>query len=313
MTRIIVVDDRPLDAANAVRLLREIRAWEVEQYANGEDALAALQLVPCDLLITDLHMPGMDGLTLLNEVHQLLPGLPVVVMTSRGNETKAVTALEAGAASYLPKSRLASDLVGTCHRVLDSARLERDQAALLEHLVEERFEIAIENERRHVPGIVDLIASRCLQFQVCGQGRAPRIGVAIEEAVINAMVHGNLEVSSELREESYELYEDQVAARLEIPRYRDRRVIIQVHVTRETCRITIRDEGPGFDPDALPDPTDPENVMRVSGRGILLMRAFLDEVIYEQDGRQVQLVIRRADELASPVATVRRSKAASSV
>ena len=302
MTRLLVVDDRPLDAAVAVRLLRRIPEWDLEQCSSGAQALASLQALPADLVLTDLHMPQMDGLELLKAIQRIEPDLPVVVMTSHGNERKAVAALTAGAASYLPKSLLESDLVTTCRRVLDSAALRRDQAALMNHLTEERFELVLENDRRHLAALVDLIVGRCLQFELCSHARAPRIGVAIEEAVVNAMIHGNLEVSSELREESYELYDRLVAERMQMSPYRERRLSVRVHLTRQRCQVNICDEGPGFDQQQLRDPTDPANLARVSGRGILLMRTFLDEVAYNDRGNSVTLVITRHDEVPDPLA-----------
>jgi DNA-binding NarL/FixJ family response regulator/anti-sigma regulatory factor (Ser/Thr protein kinase) len=302
MTRLLIVDDRPLDAAVAVRLLRRIPDWDLEQCSSGGEALASLQALPADLVLTDLHMPQMDGLELLKAIQRIDPDLPVVVMTSRGDERKAVKVLMAGAASYLPKALLESDLIATCRRVLDSAALRRDQAALMDHLTEERFELVLENERRHLAALVDLIVGRCLQFEICSHARAPRVGVAIEEAVVNAMIHGNLEVSSELREESYELYDRLVAERMQMSPYQDRRLTVRVHLTRQRCQVNICDEGPGFDQKQLRDPTDPENVARVSGRGILLMRTFLDDVRYNDLGNSVTLVIARSEQLPNPLA-----------
>jgi DNA-binding NarL/FixJ family response regulator/anti-sigma regulatory factor (Ser/Thr protein kinase) len=302
MTRLLVVDDRPLDAAVAVRLLRRVPDWDIEQCSSGAEALASLEALPADLVLTDLHMPQMDGLELLKAVQRIDADVPVVVMTSRGDELKAVKVLTAGAASYLPKSLLESDLVATCRRVLDSAALRRDQAALMDHLTEERFELVLENERRHLAALVDLIVGRCLQFEICSHARAPRIGVAIEEAVVNAMIHGNLEISSELREESYELYDRLVAERMQMSPYCERRLTVHVHLTRQRCRVSICDEGPGFDQKQLRDPTDPANVARVSGRGILLMRTFLDEVCYNDLGNSVTLVVARNDQVPDPIA-----------
>jgi len=302
MTRLLVVDDRPLDAAVAVRLLRRVPDWDIEQHSSAEQALESLKTLRADLVLTDLHMPQMDGLELVKAIQQMTPHLPVVVMTSRGSESKAVAALAAGAASYLPKALLEADLLPTCRRVLDSAALRRDHAALLDHLTEERFELILENERRHIAALVDLIVGRCLQFDVCSHTRAPRIGVAIEEAVVNAMIHGNLEVSSELREQSYALYDRLVAERMQMSPYRERRLTARVHVTRQQCQVSICDEGPGFDQEQLRDPTDPENLARVSGRGILLMRTFLDDVCYNERGNHVTLVITRNEELPDPLA-----------
>lgn len=54
-------------------------------------------------------------------------------------------------------------------------------------------------------------------------------------------------------------------------------------------RVTVEDEGPGFDPTKLPDPTDPANLDRVSGRGLLLIQTFMDEVKFNDRGNRISL------------------------
>ena len=68
---------------------------------------------------------------------------------------------------------------------------------------------------------------------------------------------------------------------------------MSVNVENDHGAFVIRDEGPGFDPRELPDPTDPTNLERPSGRGLLLMRTFMDDVSYNDDGNQVTLIKRR--------------------
>ena len=65
---------------------------------------------------------------------------------------------------------------------------------------------------------------------------------------------------------------------------------MEISLTQEAVRFSVRDEGPGFDPAAVPDPTDPEFLDRPSGRGMLLMRSFMDEVAYSENGRQVTMI-----------------------
>jgi anti-sigma regulatory factor (Ser/Thr protein kinase) len=65
--------------------------------------------------------------------------------------------------------------------------------------------------------------------------------------------------------------------------------------------FVIQDEGPGFDPASLPDPTDPENLDKVSGRGLLLMRTFMDEVSYNDRGNQVTMIKRTVADIAAEV------------
>ena len=57
--------------------------------------------------------------------------------------------------------------------------------------------------------------------------------------------------------------------------------------------FVIRDEGPGFDVTTLPDPTDPENLLKPSGRGLLLIRTFMDEATHNATGNEITLVRRR--------------------
>jgi serine/threonine-protein kinase RsbW len=103
------------------------------------------------------------------------------------------------------------------------------------------------------------------------------VGVAVRESVINAIKHGN---SGDERKHVYVEF---------TPIDSNRPAGIQ---------IRVRDEGPGFDPDALPDPLAPENMLKASGRGIFLIRSFMDE-----------LVLRRAPEGGMEVVMVKRVSA----
>jgi anti-sigma regulatory factor (Ser/Thr protein kinase) len=62
------------------------------------------------------------------------------------------------------------------------------------------------------------------------------------------------------------------------------------HITRADAKFIVRDEGPGFDPHGLPDPTDPANLEKASGRGLLLMRTFMDSVSFNDLGNEVTMV-----------------------
>jgi serine/threonine-protein kinase RsbW len=88
------------------------------------------------------------------------------------------------------------------------------------------------------------------------------IHVGFEEALRNAMIHGNkLDPTKEVR--------------------------IETEVTGDTVIIIVEDEGEGFDPHSLPDPTLDENLLKEGGRGVYLIKHLMDEVIYEKDGRKV--------------------------
>src|SRR4029077_5688969 len=83
----------------------------------------------------------------------------------------------------------------------------------------------------------------------------------------------------------HDLYERR---RAEAP-YRDRRVRVTAVQRRDEVRYLVADEGPGFAPAPLPDPTDVSQLERVSGRGLLLIRTFMDEVLHSDRGNQITM------------------------
>src|SRR5205814_1733220 len=115
--------------------------------------------------------------------------------------------------------------------------------------------------------------------------------------VVLITAHGNLEVTSELRQQDESVYHDTVRARREQPPYRDRRVRLRCELSPAEVAFVVRDEGPGFDPASLPDPTDPANLERIGGRGLLLIRTFMDEVRHNPSGNEITM-LRRVERTA---------------
>ena len=77
--------------------------------------------------------------------------------------------------------------------------------------------------------------------------------------------------------------------------YKDRRIDVRVTLTPDEARFVIRDEGPGFDLAKLPDRTDSANLEKISGRGVMLMFMFMDDVDYNNVGNEVTLIKRRSE------------------
>lgn len=99
---VFALDDEP-GVRDAIRRTLESVGHEVSTFGCPEDCLAAMYSRCCDLLITDVVMPGMNGLELLTEVKCAMPSLPVLVVTGYGTVEMAVQAMEAGASTVLRK------------------------------------------------------------------------------------------------------------------------------------------------------------------------------------------------------------------
>ncbi|MCA9116806.1 MAG: response regulator [Planctomycetaceae bacterium] len=289
MVRILVVDDSTMDRRLAGGLLRRDPSWEVMFAEDGENALQQIELHLPDLVLTDMQMPGMDGLQLVQAVRESYPLIPVVLMTARGSEELAVQALQEGAASYVSKRQLSFDLVETVERVLNSADKRRNFSRLMTRLKSRELQFELENDLTLLPAAVQYMQDMCGEMRLIPEADRLRVSVALEEALVNAYYHGNLEVSSDLREQDHAAYYDLAKARSEQEPWSSRRIHLKVQLSSRECVFSIRDEGPGFDPSTLRDATAVENLDRPCGRGLLLMRTFMNSVEFGPSGNEVIL------------------------
>jgi CheY-like chemotaxis protein len=296
MPTVLVVDDSAIDRRLAGGLLENRVACDVQFAGDGKEALQYMAQVAPDLVLTDLQMPEMNGLELLAAVKRDYPFVPVVLMTAQGSEDLAAEALRRGAASYVPKRRLAEDLPLTIQRVLLDSIADRAPAEVMHYLetCESRFDL--ESDPSLIKALVQHVQQllRCLPLG--DEMERLRVGVALEEALLNAYYHGNLEVGAARSEKDRLAREQLVQVRLSEPPYRDRRIHVTVRVSRNEAVFVVRDDGPGFDVSRLPAGTNLPDDERDSGRGVVLMRTIMDEVRYNAAGSEVTLVKRRTPE-----------------
>lgn len=295
MVNVLVVDDSAMDRCLAGRLLEKNSDWNVNYAQNGVEALESFANQIPDIVITDLQMPEMNGLELVQAIKAQYPLTPVILMTAKGNEQIAVEALQQGAASYVPKRALSRDLSETVGRVLSATQEQREQARLVGQMSNCRFEFEMESDFGMIASLTGYLQRVLREMSICEEHDLVRVGIALEEALVNAVYHGNLEVSSKLREVDHKQYYDLARQRLKEDPFQSRRTYVTAEFNRTGAHYSIRDEGPGFDPLELPDPTDPANLDRPCGRGVLLMRTFMDEVKFNETGNQVQMIKRASN------------------
>ena len=298
MPSVLVVDDLPADRHLVAEYLKD-DAFELRFAANGAEALEKLEQATPDLVVTDLMMPEVDGLELVRACRSQYPLVPVILMTSQGTEETVVQALKQGAASYVPKHAFPRRLVSTVRNVLAVSGRRRVHTRLMECMDWTECAFALKNNSALIHPLITYLQERTSDLDVCDESDRTRMGVALEEALANALYHGNLEVGSELRGEDDKGYHALIVERLNTSPYQDRKIHVETTMSREHATFVVRDEGTGFDPSSLPDPTDPANLEKASGRGLLLMRTFMDEVAYNGEGNAVVLTKRRRPDAAS--------------
>jgi len=147
-----------------------------------------------------------------------------------------------------------------------------DDFNLVPH-IKERIEITIPSDLDYMHSVLSYMLERVAEFGIA-EPASCNLLVALDEAITNAIKHGNKSDP-------------------------EKKVKIVAELSAEEARFTIRDEGDGFNPAGVPDPTDPDRLLNPHGRGILFMNHIMDEVHYNERGNEITL-IKRAPQGPSP-------------
>jgi CheY-like chemotaxis protein len=297
MAKILVVDDSAVDRRFVGGLLQREPNYLVEFAEDGADALTKIRQAAPDIIVTDLQMPNRNGLELVSAVRMHHSGIPIILMTGHGSEGLAVEALQRGAAGYVPKPQLGECLLDAVGQALSLAQADSTYERLIACLHGCEFDFELDNDPDLVDALVDLIQQMAAGMGLTDATGRFRLGAAVREAVQNAIYRGNLELSYaqalDVRGDlDDELMQVVLERRMQSP-YCDRRVLVQIRMNTEEARFVIRDAGGGFQGASQVSSPAPGALEAKGGRGLVLMRAFMDQVLFNDKGNEVTLVMRR--------------------
>jgi len=294
MPIVLVVDDSPVDQQLVGGLLKRDFDWIVEYASDGISAVEMIQDIFPDVVVTDLQMPKMNGIELCKTARKRFPQVPVILTTGQGSEMLAVEALNAGAASYVPKSALAESLTDTVDQILEYSRKDRSMEQLMKCTTSCRHQFKIDNNPRLIPSVLDFLRDSMNSLKLGDQTTVRHCSVALEEALANALYHGNLGLSATQTREARHAYREGgtyelVTNRLQEQPYSARKIQIAIDLSKTKAQFIIRDQGDGFDAAALPDISDVANLSELKDRGLTLIRNFMDEVSFNSEGNEIRM------------------------
>lgn len=287
---LIVDDEAPI--RELLKVYLEQLGCKVFEASDGRTALESVRCEPVDLVFTDIRMPRMSGLQLLQAIRTLSPETSVVVLSGFATVEDTAEALRFGALDFIDKPFELDDVKRAVERYW---RLNRES-----HLTAELRSSLQESSRVFIapsdPEAAGLIAKSLTQdLPGLGLGTPAEresVALAVHEAVLNAIIHGNLGVPSSLKNEPASRFEDLLAERQLDPHYGKRTVRIEYRADRTYAEYVIEDEGEGFEFRRLPDPHDTSALLEVSGRGILIIRLTMSEVSWNERGNRIRMVWR---------------------
>jgi len=272
---ILVVDDEE----NIRKVLETIFAQKGYRVTTVENGFAAMKVVEgerVDMAIIDLKMPGMDGMELLGRIKDHSSDITVVVITGYADVENTAKALKAGASDFLPKPFGAQEIFHSVSRLIELKKVREENKKVLPFF---SFSMAAEipSQTEHINGVIHYVTGNLKDLALCEELHMSNINIALYEALINAILHGNRGNVS-------------------------KKVKVRADVDYQRAKFTVTDEGQGFSPDEIANPTDPKNLYKMSGRGIYLMRHFMDDVVFNDIGNEITLVKKRSTGVREPVA-----------
>jgi len=162
-----------------------------------------------------------------------------------------------------------------------------------DYRLHEEYVFQLESDPASIPPVVSHVLQQAGRlFEPCERWQM-HLQTSLEEAMMNGMLHGNLEISSDVREDVDVSIVDLMNTRRQAAPFSGRLLSVRLRFTEASLTVGVEDEGPGFDTATLPDPTDDEYVDRCHGRGVMLMNAFMDVVQFNAQGNSVTLVKHR--------------------
>lgn len=289
MSHVLIVDDSATDRKLAGRLLEKQGALEVRYAEHGQAALDRIADDPPDLVVSDLQMPLMNGLELVEAVRREYPSVPIILMTAQGSEQIAAEALRRGAASYVPKSHLAQQLCETAERILQASHADRLHSRLMHSLEEESCVFRLHNDPGLIEPLMDHVQEllRCLPLR--DQSERLRVAVAVKHALWIAHHHGNLELPLDVDWDD-EGFAAEAARKRILPGYSGRTIEFRAQFSREQAVFTITHDGPGIDWSKLPRDLELRAADQAWLSGFLMLPAVMDDVTCDRDRRSLSLL-----------------------
>jgi serine/threonine-protein kinase RsbW len=267
--RILIVDNNDELRAMLEQVLQEL-GHEVVATGDRAAALAREDLEDFDLIISDLTEDEHSGIQLLSEIKRKRLMVPVVVSSDEGQQPGVVKAFKMGAANFLRLPYNKDELRDIVEKTLSYKLRFVDDLRILPH-VREKIDFELPSDLSLMNGVLQYLTERVSKLGLIKPERS-NLFIALDEAFVNAVKHGNRNDPRKL-------------------------VRITAELSAKEARFTVEDEGDGFNVQEIPDPRDPANLFKASGRGVLLIYNIMDEVEYNERGNRLTMVKRPEDSL----------------
>lgn len=260
--KILIVDDYD-DLSTSLTEVFKQTGHSVKTVKTRAEAVNIIENEKFDLIITDL-----DGEHLNAKTNDDITCLPEAATDARSQ----IKAFKICVSGYKPEEFSEEELKNFIETILNYKTKFLDQKANVKNL-HEKIEFEIPGLILLMNCILDYLLKRVEKTGAVDVENS-NLFIALDEAFVNAVKHGNKFDANKL-------------------------VRITADISAQEARFTVEDEGEGFDIQAIPDPLDPANLFKTSGRGVLIIHNIMDEVKYNERGNRIEMVKKKDNQTIS--------------
>ncbi len=284
---ILLVDDDP-SILSILKDFLEMKNHEVVTAVNGRRALdLVLAENNFDVVFSDIKMPEMDGLSLLEKMRNNNVQLPVILISGQGDLESSIRALKLGALDFILKPVYLKTLDEALQKIDTVLDAERETIIAQRFVKDQQLTLKCNSQLGHIRQIISYFSKQTKDICTNYNLDTNKLAICLQECLTNAIIHGNFGLDSKLKEADWAEFDRRIKECENDPSFSEKSVSILFQQTPTLMRFTVCDDGHGFNPNNLPDPTDPSSWLKLSGRGILFIRSYMDEVHWNDVGNQI--------------------------
>ncbi len=298
--RILVVDDDP-SICNMVTRFLEMNNYQGDVAHNGKEALELLEKNSYQLVLSDIKMPEMDGISFMQAAKEVKADLLFIIMSGYGTLESAIQALKLGAINFIKKPLSVIELISTIKKaedILFKKNLPYKISPFIQN-INKHLTFQVKELNETIDMVVDYLVLELPHFNL-SEVRIDNLTLALYEALNNAIEHGCLELEKHLgNDNSVEDFQDftrEKIKRLEKKEYAEKPVLIDLEYKNNQIRYTISDSGKGFDHKQYLKNIDNKLYVDSINKGLFLIMNTVDQIEFNEKGNVLTLIIETKKE-----------------
>jgi response regulator RpfG family c-di-GMP phosphodiesterase len=294
--KILVVDDEEHICKMVLRFL-SMNNYRGDSAKNGKKALDMLAKNKYDIVLTDIKMPEMDGISLMKVAKDTYPDLIFIIMSAYGTLESAIESMKMGAINFIKKPISIVELISTIKKAEDFIFSKSVHLKVKDYIIDINKSVSLTTKELHqnLDMMVNYLTTELRDFGA-PKASVDNLTLALYEALTNAIEHGNLKLDKSItRDHTIEIFDNFLKdklKKLEDPALAGKLVLISFRFSKNEMEFTITDEGNGFDYKRFISDVESNIYTDKLNKGLFLIKHVVNKLEFNEKGNQIKMTIK---------------------